>query len=157
MTLIGKWILHAAGAAVFCAIASELTPPGSIRAVQRFLCGTVMALALLSPIFELDFDGYSLKLAEYRKKAGEITLSAGEISDELSRVLIQEKCAAYIMDKAAELGLAPDGAEVELRWGGEGVWYPVSAEIDCEYDERLSRTLEAELGIASDKQKWSGE
>jgi hypothetical protein len=155
MTLLRQWVLGVAGAAVFCAMAQELTPKGRVKSVQRLLCGIVMALALVRPLLELDFESYSISLAEYRRDTAELSTRAEEISDSLSRTLIQEKCAAYILDKAAQLGLKVTSAEVELHWSGEGVWYPTAAEISGEYDERLSRLIETELGISRDRQKWS--
>ena len=156
MTLLRQWVLGVAGAAVFCAVAQELTPKGRVRSVQRLLCGVVMALALVRPLLGLDLERYSISLAEYRRDTAALASRAEEISDSLSRTLIQEKCSAYILDKAAQLGLELSSAEVELRWSDEGVWYPVAARLGGEYDERLSRLIETELGIGGGMQEWSG-
>ena len=64
MTLLRQWVLGVAGAAVFCAIAQELTPKGRMKSVQRILCGIVMALALVRPLLGLDLERYSISLAE---------------------------------------------------------------------------------------------
>lgn len=155
MTLLRQWVLGIAGAAVFCAIALELTPKGRVRSVQRLLCGVVLSLAMLKPLLSIDMQRYSISLAEYRRSGEEIASRAEKISDSLSRTLIQEKCSAYILDKAEQLGLDIAGAQVELHWSEEGVWYPTDAQIDGKYDERLSRIVESELGIDRDRQKWS--
>lgn len=156
VSLIRTWILGLAGAAVFCALATELTPKGMVKNVLGPVCGIVMALALLSPLLSIDFESYSLNLAKYRENAAALTASAEEISDSLSRTIIEEECESYILDKALSLGLALDGADVTVRWSGEGHWYPVSAEMAGEYSRELSGLIEAELGISAENQIWSG-
>jgi hypothetical protein len=148
------WILGLAGAAVFCAVCTELTPQGSVKSVQKMLCGVVMTLALVSPLLKLDMGKYSLNLARYRQAAEEIGASAEEISDSLSRTFIAEKCAAYILDKARLSGAEVTDAVVSVRWSGEGVWYPVSAEIYGIYNRTLSEKIEEELGISEENQRW---
>lgn len=153
--LIRGWILGLAGAAVFCALCSAVTPDGSVKRVQKLMCGVVMTLALIAPLAGLDMRGYSLNLAQLRRRGDEIGASAQEISDSLSRTFIEERCAAYILDKARLLGLEPETVKVTTQWSGEGVWYPVEAEIGAEYDRRLSEKIEEELGIPARNQRWS--
>ncbi len=148
------WILGLAGAAVFCAVCSAVTPEGSVKRVQKLLCGVVMALSLISPLAELDMSGYSLNLARCRQQAEEIAASAQEISDSLSRSFIEERCAAYILDKARQLGSEPGAVTVRAQWSAEGVWYPVEAVIGAEFDAGLSEKIEEELGIPKKNQHW---
>lgn len=152
--LLRDWILGLAGAAVFCALCSAVTPEGAVKRIQKLLCGVVMALALISPLAELDMSGYSLNLARSRQQAGEMAASARKISDSLSRTFIEERCAAYILDKARLLGLEPASVKVRAQWSPEGVWYPVEAEIEAQYDGRLSEKIEEELGIPAQDQHW---
>ena len=151
---IGKWIMGLAAAALVCALAGALTPEGRVRRAEEFVFSLVMLTALLAPLTGLRLDEYSLSAAEYRIRAQEIAGSAEEISNSLSRAYIEERCRAYILDKAEALGCAVSGASVALRWSAEGFWYPESAEIDAQYDARLAQELEAGLGIAQSAQKW---
>ena len=155
MEILRTWIMGLAGAALLCAVCTELTPQGSVKTVQRAICGVVMSLALISPLLRLDLDGYSLHLARYRKEAEEIAGQGKEISDSLSRTYIQEQCRAYILDKARLSGVPVTSASVELRWSGEGVWYPVAAEIEGTYDRALAEKIEEELGISRENQHWT--
>ena len=155
MEILRTWIMGLTGAALLCAVCTELTPPGSVKTVQRAVCGVVMSLALISPLLRLDFDGYALHLAGYRKQAEEIAAQGKEISDSLSRTYIQAQCQAYILDKARLSGVPVTSASVELRWSGEGVWYPVAAEIEGTYDRALAEKIEEELGIAQENQQWT--
>lgn len=153
---IREWILSLTASALFCAVLSEITPEGKVKTVQRTVCGIVMAVSLFSPLLRMDFESYGISLARYKKAAQSITGEAEKISDSLSRKYIEEECAAYILDKAQSFGCAVSGAEVEVKWSSEGVWYPVSASIGCEYDSRLAASVEANLGIAEENLKWSG-
>lgn len=149
-----SWILGLAGAAVFCAVMTEIVPKGPVKNIVKTLCGMVMAIALLSPLLQLDLAGYSLNMAKYRQKGEEIVSGGKEITDNLSRTIIEEECRAYILDKAAALGAELSDAAVTLKWSSEGCWYPVECALEGEYNARLASAIESELGIGEENQKW---
>ena len=151
---IRGWILGLAGAAIFCAVALELTPGGSVKGVVRLLCGVVMAAALLTPLYRFDFSAYALNMARYRAAGAEAAAAGREISDALDRRVIEDSLAAYILDKARNLGAEIAGARVTVRWSGAGVWYPEAAEISGSYSGALADAIEAELGIPKEAQTW---
>ncbi len=151
---IRDWVLGLTGAALFCAVATALTPDGPVKGVVKTLCGVVMAAALLTPLFSFDFPSYALYLAEARRDAAEITVQAEEISDSLSRTIIAERLEAYILDKAAELGANVTEAEVTLQWSTEGAWYPSAVTLSGNYNAALSDCIEGELGIPQAAQTW---
>ena len=153
--LIRQWILGMTGAAVFCAVATELTPKGPVKGVLRTVCGVVMAAALIAPLLDFDFPAYSLNLARYRDGAASVTEDGKEISDALNRRVIEETLGAYILDKAQTLGAEVTEARVSVRWSTEGVWVPASAEIYGSYSEALAGAIEAELGVPREAQTWS--
>lgn len=159
--MIRGWLLGIVGAAILSAIAMSLTPKGRVRDVTRLVCGIVMALSLIQPVLKLDFDAYSLNLSEYRGAADSITDSIQENNDRLSRLIIEEECAAYILDKAQVLGLTAVTASVTAKWGDEGCWYPYEAMLDIQGaqsdKDRLAAIIESELGIPRERQSWSTE
>lgn len=154
MELIRSWLLGLTGAAVFCAIATELTPKGPVKGVVRMVCGVVMAAALVAPLYAFDFPAYALNMARYRAEAATITAEGREISDTLDRRVIEETLEAYILDKAQTLGAEVSAARVTVRWSGEGVWYPEAAEIAGNWNGALAGAIEAELGIPKEAQTW---
>jgi len=156
MTVIRDWIISLTSSAILCAVLSEITPEGKVKTVQRTVCGIVMAVAFFSPLLNLHYDSFSINLAEYEKAASSITSDAEKITDTLSRKYIEDESAAYILDKAQTYGCDASGADVEVRWSSRGVWYPVSAEIFASYNSRLASSVAANLGIAEDNIKWSG-
>ncbi len=154
---VRSWIMGIAGAAFMCAICGELTGTGRVKAVEKAIGGFIVTIALISPLIKFDIGSYSINLAKYRNAAESISASAGEISDTLSRTFIAERCEAYILDKAKLLGLSVSDAEVELRWSGEGVWYPVKAKIYGDFNYALAEKIEEELGVSRENQYWSGD
>ena len=152
--LLRTWLLGMIGAALFCAVASELTPKGAVKRVQSVLCGVVMASALLLPLLRMDLSDYALNLAQSREAAAEVTQSAGEISGRLNRRSIEAQLEAYILDKAQTLGAAVNGVSVSARWSTEGVWVPVAVTVDGTYSAALADVIEAELGVPQAAQSW---
>ena len=62
------------------------------------------------------------------------------------------------MDKGTQLGCKLN-VRVKAHWSTDGYWYPAEAEISGAVTEmaqsELARYMEAELGIAREKQFWS--
>lgn len=154
LEMIRSWIMGIAGAALICAIASEITPSGSVKNVQKIICGIVMAIALIFPLMRFDFSAYSINVAKYRDKSSEITEQGKEISNRYQRSIIEESSAAYILDKAESLSLDITGATVSAAWSTDGFWYLESATVYGAYSASLSSYIESELGIEGGKQYW---
>lgn len=154
LELIRQWVLGLAGAALCCAVLTEITPKGSVKGIVKALCGMVMALALISPLLKADGSVYALNMAKYRENALEVSAQGKEISDRLSRTIIEEECRAYILDKAAALGAQLSDAAVTLKWSSQGLWYPVGCTLRGEYSAALESAIAAELGIGPEEQKW---
>jgi hypothetical protein len=156
--IIRSWILGLGGAAALGAIAVAVTPAGPVRSVTRMLCGVILALALVSPVLDLNMDAYSLGLAAYREQAGELTGAWAETEDRLNRTIIEEECAAYIWDKAQELGVQAGRVRITAKWG-DGCWVPWEAQMEFSGTDdqkiALSAVLEAELGIPAKRQYWN--
>ena len=154
LELLRQWVLGLAGAALCCAVLTELCPKGSVKGVVKALCGMLMALALVSPILGADWGSYALNMAKYRENALEVSTQGREISDRLSRTIIEEECRAYILDKAASLGMELSDAAVTLKWSSQGLWYPVGCRLCGEYSAALENVISAELGIPPEGQEW---
>jgi stage III sporulation protein AF len=155
-----EWVRAIAGTAMICAAASALTPKGKVRNVVRLVCGVVLIIALLNPLLGKSLPGLSLDMAEYRKRAEDIIGAAEEKENGLSRSIIEDELAAYILDKAKSLDVEVWSVEVSAKWGDEGCWYPYEVYIIAELPLRekylLSNSIEAELGVPEERQYWSG-
>lgn len=157
--LLRDWIKALCGSAVVCAAAMALCPEGKVRRVLRLVCGVVMAAALLSPVVELDFGAYSEAIARYGEEARRTAEGAQEEAREQSRTVIEEECAAYILDKAEALGLGSCTAAVRAEWSAEGFWVPRECTVSTDggYSAALSSAIEADLGIPAGRQSWEAE
>lgn len=157
--LVRSWVIGVAGAAVLTGIALSLTPKGRVHNVLRFICGIVMVLALVSPVLDFDFEAYSINLSRYRDEAAAIETGATETTDRLSRMIIEEECRAYILDKAQVVGLDCTSVSVTVKWGDEGCWYPYEAHVEAQGPEgpknSLMGLIESDLGIPRDRQYFS--
>ena len=157
--VLRSWIITIVSTAAFCALIITVTPKGRVYGAIKLICGLSMIIAIVSPLIDLDFSAYSEKLMKYGDSARELTDGAEEYGDKLNRTFIEDKCAAYILDKAENCGVYPDEVSVAAEWSMDGYWYPVSAYMRCDCSDelrnRLSGVIEAELGISEERQVWS--
>ena len=76
----------------------------------------------------------------------------------LDRTYIEERCQAYILSKAAQLGAPVTEARVTARWEEDDmVWYPWTVTLDCPRHAALAGLIEGELGIPAERQEWSAD
>ena len=160
MTAIGQWIIGLAASALITGVALAVTPEGRVRGVLKLVTGAVMVIALVSPVLRFNLDAFSVNAAESREKLQAVQDSVDEAGNRLSRDVIEQACAAYILDKAQGLGIEVQAVSVTAKWGDDGIFYPYEARITARLDDEqkgaLSRAIEAELGIAPERQYWNG-
>ncbi len=156
--LLRTWVLGLSGAALLGAFALALTPEGRVRRVVRLLVGVVLALALVKPLADFDWESYAVSLSVSRDAAALAVSGAEETNRRLERTLIEAECAAYISDRAARLGLRLESASVTAKWGDALCWYPYEATLRASADgsarKALAEIIEAELGIPAGRLYW---
>lgn len=145
-----SWLLSVIAVALLCAIADALMPPGPVRRVGKLVCGLVTIAAVLSPLTTLDVSRGEAWLADWAVSLDSRTAALEEVVDGQMKDIIERDCAAYILDKAVELGLICT-VKVECRTGEEGLCLPVRAEISGAMTEdqrtRLVQIVTEDLGI----------
>ena len=145
---------------LLCAVADALMPPGAVRRVGKLVCGLVLLGAVLSPLVNLDveggqrwLDGY---LASVQAREAELT----ETVESQMKGIIEQEYAAYILDKAAQLGLDCD-VRVECGLSEEGLYLPVRTEVaglsTAGEQEQLIRVIEQDLGVPAERQFYAEE
>ena len=149
-----------AGASALSLIAIAITPNGRVKKAVKLICGFAVILSVLSGFTDFDFSFYSRSMADYRAEAERMIADSQEEMSYREREYIEAECEAYILDKANALGLQCENVSVTLNWSEEGYWYPVSVQLDARgeagVEYQLSKCIEAELGIPSEQQIWSG-
>ena len=136
---------------VFCALATQLC-------VLGFVCSVVLLSALFRSVRQPDWDSLALEAALLHQREEAFLQDAGDLGRELQRTVIEEKCEAYIRNRAGQIQIDLEEAAVTAQWSLEGIWVPHSAVLFGDVGEReraqLAAILEAELGIPRSRQEW---
>lgn len=122
-----SWLLALIAASLVCALADALMPKGAVKGVGRLVCGLVLVSTILSPLGSLDLEAGQSWLESHLTW---VELQRGELEQQVNsqmKVIIEQKYAAYIVDKAAQLG-AVCSVQVECRQE-DGLYLPLRAEI----------------------------
>ena len=139
---------------LLCAVADALMPPGAVRRVGKLVCGLVLLGAVLSPIAGLDVEGGQRWLEGYLDSVQNREDELEKTVESQMKGIIEQEYAAYIVDKAAELGWNCT-ARVECRLSEDGLYLPVRAEtagpLSWDARTRLSRIIAEDLGISEDR------
>ena len=125
--------------------------------IRQWLLGILaaaMGLSLLGPAAGLDLSDLAVRyedLSRDMEQQAETYRREGQAQLELG---IRQRTAAYILEKAAQLGLSCH-PRVEVTWR-DGVPYPGSVTLDMAENRALSAILEEDLGIPPSEQHWLG-
>lgn len=160
MGAVKGWLLAVISVSLLCAVADALMPPGAVKRVGRLVCGLVLMGAVLSPIASLDVEGGQRWLDNWLASVQSREAELEETVNGQMKGIIEREYAAYIVDKAAELGWACT-ARVECRLSGEGLYLPVRTEVTgpqtAGVQSRLIRIISEDLGVPREAQIYIDE
>ena len=155
--LVRQWLLGVTCTALVMAVADSLAPAGSVKKVCRMAGGLALLLAAVSPLLRLDSGMLADVLEGYRAQIQSYEETLAEQNHLFYQTIIEENTAAYIVDKAEELGIFCQ-AEVTYSYDESGVPCPweVTARGDWteEARETLERLLEDDLGVPPQRQHY---
>lgn len=155
MGAVRSWLLAVIATALLCAVADALMPPGAVKRVGRLVCGLVLIGAILSPLAEPDLEGSQRWLEGYLASVHTRKAELEETVDSQIKVIIEQKLSAYIVDKAAQLGLTCR-ARVECEEFEDGLYLPVRTEVagsmTADVQGRLIRLIQSDLGVPAEAQ-----
>ena len=155
--LVRQWLLGVTCTALVLAIADSLAPEGNVKKVCRLAGGLALLIAVVSPVLRVDSESLSRAVSEYRASIQVYEQELEEKNVLLYQSIIEETAAAYIVDKAEELGISCQ-AEVTFAYDEDGVPYPweVTARGVWMEDQRsrLSGLIESDLGIPGQRQYY---
>ena len=157
MQFLRDWLLGVTGAALALAVLKTLVPRGSVSKVCALAGGLAVLFAALQPIVSLDGDALAEAAAAYQTQREEFEETLQENQDAVLGRVIESRAAAYVADKAAEMGISCQ-AEVTVSDDENGVPVPwaVSAWADWApgQQEALGEMLERDLGIPPQRQSF---
>lgn len=150
------YLLSVCTAAILLSVAQTVLPKNAVRQVATFAGAMMLLLAVITPFVGIDGDEVSAMLKQLTPDAKEIETRSAEGSRELTAALIKQKCEAYILDKAQQLGMSLQ-VEVVLSETEE---YPVpemvvlTGSVSPEQQKSLSSDISDNLGIPPRRQEW---
>lgn len=148
MALVREWLLGITGAAILSAVAEALMPEGGVKRAGRLVCGLVLLLAILRPLEGANLTNLWTGLRYDSDRTARAAEELEKEADSRMKTIIEEKLAAYSMDKAAGLGL---DCRVEVRCRQEdGIFLPESVRITGESSRAFEELLTRELGLPRD-------
>ncbi len=158
MGLVRQWLLGVTAAALVLALAEALAPEGGAKKVCRLAGGLALLLAAVGPVLGV-LDGSALTQAveSWKNRSQSYEQALEEQKDQLYLTIIEEETAAYVMDKARELGFEC-AAEVTYGYDEDGVPCPWEVTARGAWTEgqrsQLERLLEEELGVPAQRQSY---
>lgn len=150
---VREWLTSVVAVTLLLTVAQTLIPEGSIRKIAAFTGGLVLLAALLQPVLRTDLSRLQLDFELYDSMVQERQAELADARDRELAEVIASRTEAYILDKAAQLGL-PVTVRVETETGAEGVPLPASADVAGPRSEELAAYMERELGIPRERQVW---
>ena len=145
------WLFKIIGASMLSAVALSVTLSPKMKRVVSLCCSFLAAAVLLSPLSGLS--DTSLALEDFKEQAASRTDELERKNEELRRDIIAEECRAYILTKAAELGVEAE-ASVALSEDGTPFSCRIRSECGGAVKFVLSETIERDLGIPASRQYW---
>lgn len=155
MGAVRGWLLAVITVSLLCAVADALMPAGAVKRVGRLVCGLVLMGAILSPIARLDVEGSQRWLDNYLSSVRSREAELEDTVNSQMKLIIEREYAAYILDKAAQLGLECT-VRVECELSEDGLYLPLRTEVaglrTAGAQEKLIRIISEDLGVPAQSQ-----
>lgn len=157
MGLIRNWLIGITASAMIAAMADSLAPSGVTKKFVKLSGGLLIMLSVLQPLGSLEYSDMSEILLDYRIQSEAYSAGLETENIQLIKTIIEEDAAAYIQDKAAELGIECE-ADVACLKNEEEMPYPASVIVYGELEEgqihALGGIIERDLAIAAENQHY---
>ena len=155
MELIRTWLIGVTCVAMILALADGITPKGSVKRVCKMAGGAVLLLTAIGPVAKLEDADIPRITEKYQTRAEEYRMALSEENNSLYESIIAEETAAYILDKAKELGMQCH-VSVTVGWESDGTARPAGVSLFGTWTqtqkEQLCGIVEADLGIPKELQ-----
>lgn len=151
MAGIRQWLLGVVLAAFAGTLARQLASGTKGQTMVRLTAGLLLTLAILRPAAGLRWRAPAAANLPERTEAQASGYRKNR--QEALAAVIEEKTAAYIWDKANELGLSCE-VRVTTAAGESGIPLPDAVTITGSYSAALAACIEKEVGIPAGKQTW---
>lgn len=159
MAALKDWLMTVIAVSVLCAAADSLMPEGGVKKVGRLACALCVLCVMLSPLAAARGQNLTQWMENYEHELNEMRAQLEDQTGQTQKSVIEEACAAYVSDKAAQLGVQCR-VEVDCVRHEEGLWLPQSIRLWGNFDDvnqsRMTELLEQQLGVSVDEQSYYG-
>ncbi len=157
MEFLREWLMGIVAASILCAAADSLMPDGGVKRIGKLAGALVILCVTLQPLAQLRGMDLTQLLSQYNQSIRQEEHSLLEQTQRTQKAVMEEHCAAYISDKAAQMGVVCR-VEVECELHADGLYLPRRARMwgtfsDVEQSQ-LTRLLQRELGIPIEEQSY---
>ncbi len=152
MSVLKTWLFGIVAAAMVLSILYALVPKGALLTVAKCTGGLIMLLVVLRPLLALDLEGVTMDYHDWQQTIQQQTEDYTAANEREMETIIQRECAAYIQEKAAQLGFSCQ-VQVTCRLR-DGVPFPAEVMLDIPKNTALSQLIAEDLGIDAAHQRW---
>lgn len=160
MEFIRNWLLGVTGAAFLVALAECMMPKGSAKKIGCLTGSLILFLAIVRPVLSLDLHNLANWIATYRSEFEQYEQELEQENQNLLEEIIAEQSAAYIVEKAADMGITCQ-AEVSCREGADGLQIPsqviITGQLDTDDINQIARMIERDFAIPREDQIYQEE
>ena len=154
---IRDWLMGIIALSILCAAADSLMPEGAVGKVGKLVCTMALLLGMLRPVGALKEMDLAQYLRDYSDMVEQTSIELERKTAETQKTVIEEQCAAYIADKAAQLGVVCR-VEVECEPTPEGIWLPARVALTGRFSDveqsRMTQFLQRQFGVEVEGQSY---
>lgn len=153
---VKSYLLSVTAVSLLLALLQAILPNGAVKRTAALAGGLLVILAVVSPLAQLDYDSLAKSIARIQIETEALETGVSVGNRELMADIISERCQAYILDKAEQMGVM---LQVEITVSqGTGYPYPTEAVLRGTVTEAQRTALTAyiaeNLGIPAESQTW---
>ena len=156
MDEVKQYVISLLTAALLCSVVNVWIPSkGSGGALVRLISGVLITITMISPLVNIRIQDFSDMFLEYSDSGQDYAQSGKEQAAMAMGEIIKQQTEAYILDKAACMGL---DLEVEVTLSETDPIIPdtvmLKGQVSPYAKMQLISTIEDQLGIIREKQIW---
>ena len=155
MENVYQYLLSVLATAILVAIVNNLSDKLKSGKAIKLASALVMAIVVLSPLRNFQLTSYLSRFETMNDAANGYVNDGKTLYDNYLVAIINERCEAYILDKADELGVK---LTVHIACDTSDLPVPVYAEISGEVSpyarEKIQHIISSDIGIPEEQQLW---
>ena len=152
---IRSYLLSVILVAVICSLLPELLREGTVRTLVKTACALVLTVTVLKPLGNISLD-FTEVFPSFQDSAVFAAEEGENLAADVTREVIKERSEAYILDKAAQLGVE---IRVEVELLREPPYSPaavrISGAVSPQARGALEELLADEFQIPKEAQEWT--